>query len=730
MSHTVGSASPSTAAANRAIAAYDLDWSDPASMDDDDLLAFMNGQLNAGRDRRLDWELRAEKQLAWVAGNQDLDFDSTLSDFHRINLLERDQLPLVYQHPVQINQLRNIVLQKIALLLGGPVTLIALPATNEDRDVASAMVQTKLLQYLWRSGPNPLKRRIVWALWNMFVTGITWVHPVWDAFSGKKKTFKPGTRSLEQFREDLAALSQRPIEAIKLKEDGSLELPEGMADWQFRTGFDITEPESATGIDDCDWLIDTRLRSLEYVRDRYGIDAEDHSLTPIRGDDEYLTRYRYQMAAYREARREDPRRAAPEMLQLHSLWRPIRPWSEKGALIVAAGGRDAQMIVYKGANPYAHGEIPLTPMSEFPTDEFRPTSTVGDCMTLQYERNRNKSMIAAALHKKTVPKMLVEDGANVPDGFMREDMMVIPCAPGTNAANKVAPLAHPPIPAEAFREDEAYRRDIMEVSGVHEGTLGRGESRSQSGRHAAVVLQGDTRAIFVTRQMVETAISKAGGYSLWNFWQFCREKRLIAITGEDYSVEVVEFKGSDLTSNDKAPEEWNVQVSLSQDRPVETIIETIEFMTKLGYWHPQRDRAMVSRMLAVPTPMERNLEDHHRNNAKNENTAMLAGETGIKPAVGDDDDVHIEEHDYATTTPDYRKAVKARPQIDREFRIHRLAHLINKNLKAADEQIAAQQAGIGAAPAAAAGGPAGGAIGLGGSGPQGAELGMPQPSIG
>jgi hypothetical protein len=584
-------------------------------------------------------------------------------------------------------------LQKIALLLGGPVTLIALPATAEDRDVASAAVQTKLLHYLWRSGPNPLKRRIIWAMWTMFASGIVWLHPVWDAGAGRKRRFSSADGDLKKFRELLAALSQRPAESITLDDDGSVMLPEGTVDWQFRTGFDVTEPESATAIEDCEWLIDSRLRSAEYLRERY--DLADEEMTPIRGDDEYLGRYRWQLAAYREIRKEDPRRAAPEMVQVHSLWRPVRPWCEAGALIIAAGGREANLILYKGPNPYAHGELPFVPMTEFPTDQFRPTSTIGDCIGLQEERNRIRSLTLAAIHKKIAPKMLEEDGAGLPEGFMRSEALVLPCNPGTISGRKVAPLEQPPVPLEAFREDEALRRDIMEVSGIHEATLGRGESRSQSGRHAALLLQGDTRSNFVTRQMVESAIGKAGAYSLWCFWQFVREKRLIAIAGEDYSVDVVEFKGSDLLpEQDASPEEWNVIVSLGQDRPVDTVLDTIRFMTELGYWSPAKDRSLVSRMLAVPTPMERNLEDHHRNNARNESKAMIAGETGLEPAIGDDDELHVEEHDYASTTTEYREALAKDPRIDREFRVHRLSHLINRNLKMAQEQQAAEATGM------------------------------------
>lgn len=105
----------------------------------------------------------------------------------------------------------------------------------------------------------------------------------------------------------------------------------------------------------------------------------------------------------------------------------------------------------------------------------------------------------------------------------------------------------------------------------------------------------------------------------------------------------------------------------------------VELMTKLGYWSPERpaDRGRVNRMMGEELPPEYDEELTQRSNARLENDRLIDG-ADVFVSLGDDHDVHIEEHLRATVQPRYRDAISGNKALKAAFEFHILAHEFEK----------------------------------------------------
>lgn len=650
---------------------YDLDWTNAP---DEELVAFVENQYERGKARRARWERKAQERLALLEGDDEI----TWNDKNQVLEAGDEQIiPLEYRRPIRINNLRSFILQRVAFILAQPVQLHALPATGDEADVAAASLQTKLLQYMWRGGPNSIRSRFVWALFHLFGAGVLWIKTCWDPDAGEPERFGPDIdpaddeptrkRKTDAYRAGVAKKLGTEPDRVKMRADGTLLVPPGAVAWDFVTGFEITEPPMCRSIEEAGWLIESRYRPVEWVRHRYGDAAA--GLTPdFRDDPYYFAEYKALYGLFREENESADNPDDAEVVRVHTLWRPRTAWLPRGACVTVCQGQ----LLHRGDHPYTHGQLPFTKMYELPSNRIRPPCTAEMMVNLQRARNHVNSLIAGHVGMTIAPKILHEKGAVDAENFDKHPRLV---EVQDDAIDKVRAFQWPSLPPAAMELDERLRRNMQDVAGVHDSTLGREVSASQSGRHAAMLREGNVMSNVATRESVDAALRACGHQSLWLWWQYGKEERLVRIAGEGSRIEVIQFKRDDLLSRSPGPNDFDVQVVVGQD--VDGTMRQIESLTAMGWLSPEResDRLHVLRLLGdrVP-PTEADDATVARRNARAEHDELLAGRD-IDVALGDLDEVHLAEHERWTTTEEYRQAVRKNPQIKTRLRVHHGAHL-------------------------------------------------------
>ena len=656
-------------------AAHQIDWRAPS---DDEVVEFVECQYAAGKDRRRPWEARAYENLAFAAGEQDLEWSAESLDLAQ-QTLNREQ-PKEWYTPLQINTIKGFLVQRIAMIAGQPITWFVPPWTTDDDDVASARIGQKLLQHQWAGGNPGFQTRVLEALWMMFATGVVFARVIWDPKRGGRRSFAPprgggnSGGSVKSWLQNLARRLGKTPEDIRLSDEGAYVTAEGDVDVTFPTGFEITEPVRCRSLDEAEWLLYSTLRSIESLREQYGAIADE--LTADNNSDAFTSGWKAMYGFFDAVSVEPAAHDAPaDHVLVHELWRPHSALYPQGFRAVVADER----VLKKGAHPYKHGRLPFAALKELPDRRFRPRSTVHMLVEMQRARNDTNGRILTHVAKTTTPGMLIPESAQskIPDDFLQGGPQIT--AVPDEAIDGVRPVPTPTLPAAAWQLDARMRDNMMEVAGVHDSSMGRAESAQQSGRHAALLQQSDVRGNSVSRILIEEGLCEIGRQTLWLYYQYATSDRLRIVAGNSYAYEALRFKGSDLyrAQGPPGPTTFNVEVSIGSEPDMASVVAKVDLLIRARVLQPETneaDRLKIQRMLGQAASREFDDAAQQRSNASREHQALLAGEP-VDVARGDADAVHLAEHERWTTTGEFRRAQREQRDLQMRLETHIRAHL-------------------------------------------------------
>ena len=660
----------------KGLQSWEIDWDKP---DHDEAVAFIDEQYTDGKMRRQHWEGQAAECLAYAAGEQNVrwntDMNSLVEKFRDLHVPDR------YRQRLSINTIKGYVLHRMSLLLGVPITWNVLPWSAEDRDVATARMGSKLAEYAWGNANPHFEMELIDALWAMFCTGVIFAKVWWDPELGADQIFYPpkgagsAAERVKSWMGTIAKRLGRDDTDVPLTDDGGFLTQIGDNRVEWCTGFEITEPVYCRRLSKARWVIHSTFVEKERLIERFGNKARD--LSPDAANVAYQSGYdRMYGFERRDSIGDTPSRNLSEMIQVHELWRPRSVLNRKGCFIVVAD----KTVLHSGPNPYRHGRLPFVEFRELPDDRFRPTSTVRMLLDLQDSRNRNRQKIAEYVNRVTDPTIMVEDGANLPENAFTEGPSIVPVA--ENGIAKVRAFEMPNLPPAALHLDQAYEQDMQTVAGVHDSSLGRMESRQQSGRHAQLLQESDQRGNTVTRKLIQMGLGQVGHLVLWNYHQYATRKRMVQIGGTYAEREVVAFKGEDLLpkkrGDEAGPYTFNVTVNIGVETSVEAMLEKVEFMIKSGLLDPKNpdDRLTITAMIGDKIVRD-DKATRQRSRAEQENRDLVAKRMPVL-ARGDDDFIHIEEHEKFTTSPEYRDALRRNPNLATLFEAHIREHMFQE----------------------------------------------------
>lgn len=647
-----------------ALATYEIDWKNPKPAE---LIDFTTQQYAAGKQRRQAWEREAAERLAWVRGDQNQLWNAESRDLvaqvmRYPGSLSEEEKTLAERFPVQINMLKRFVMSWIGLVFGKPVGWHVFPRTSEPDDENSAKVSTELLNYYWASGIEHGMVRLFDAMWHAYATSIIWVKPIWDP--------------QRHFAEHFSEATDQP------------DLPNGDLVFDFATGFGLTEPEGCRMVSEAAWIIDSRLRSIEWGLEHYGEKFKD--VRPDARTKEYgLQTYEMSGFSYDKGSSVQGRQAPDERVLVHELWRPKSRTVPNGFLCVVA---DRQLIT-SGDHPYLHGRLPFIPLQEQPDFEhFRPGCGVRDLMGLQHARNHTRSLRQGHLQTTVNPIIVKEKQVVVDDdAFTHDGPHMVDVTLNALTENKIKPWYPPPLQPDAVRLDEQLRTDMEDVAGIHGNTMGAAESKSQSGKHAALMTQGDMRTNVVSKGILEKALAKVGQQGLWLLFQFVKKERMVPIVGPERISEVLSFTGGDLSKDGRpyGPYEFNIQATIAVEPDMGAVLAKIDLLLERGVLNPQNpnDRQLIAKWLGEEWPGASDVGETHRNNAKAENSKLLKGI--VLPSMGDDDALHVYEHDLFRTSGEFRGQANA--ELEKNFDVHTQAHWRNAARKALEPKMIAME---------------------------------------
>lgn len=543
-----------------------------------------NDFLRRQEERRLTergWQLN----LNFVRGNQYCDINS------KGEIFEEDkkyywQSRRVFNHVAATVDLRCSKLGRIR------PALIVTAASNEESDRQSAILASAILSSVSETSDldGIISDATVWSE----TCGTAFYKVIWDGNAGAAVGADSDGRRLRQGEVNISVVSPFEIYPYSLSVENADEQPS---------------------------IIHAKAVPVQDIYSAYGVKLEGRDIEDMSG-----VRHGCELVIERYER---PFEGAPN-----------------GRLTVVAGGA----LLYDGALPYINcdgGErgYPFIKQISMPrAGSFFGGSVVDRLIPLQRAYNAVKNRKHEFLNRISMGTVAVEDGSVDTDELIEDGLTPGKILVYRQGAKPPEMLTLGSVPAEFSEEEQNLLREFAKVSGTGELTENAdGYAGITSATGIQLVLEQDEIRMEFAYQQIKRALKGIGRHVLRLYRQFATDVRLLKTAGENRTLSVHYFKGSDISSDDVSLEADN-EANLSPAQRRTLVYEMLDrglFYDGDGKLTPSA-KNKVLQLLGYNVSGERDLAELNRIRAGEENLEMRAGYAEVKDY--DDHAVHISEH--------------------------------------------------------------------------------------
>ncbi|MDY4655974.1 MAG: hypothetical protein SO386_07125 [Eubacteriales bacterium] len=541
------------------------------------------------------------------------------------------------------NHIAPIIETRLAKFSGLGASITVRPASGDFGDVNAAKFSTKLLKSVEHD--INFKKLISDATFWSEICGTSFYKICWDANKGK------------------------------ILSDG---LYEGDVEVSVCPPYEIfPDSLSAKDVDECKSIIHARAYPKETVEEHWGVKLEGGKVDVINPE------FVYNGAS--KSGLTDNKPGYVTVIERYSL-----PDSENpdGRFTVVAEDK----VLYDGSLPYLNGNNGLR---RFPfvrqvaleqPASFFGGSVIDRLIPVQRAYNAVKNRKHEYMNRMAMGVLMVEDGSIDVDDIEEEGI-----APGKiivyrQGSNMPVLLNMGGVPNDFNEEETRLLNEFVTVSGVSDFlTSGTIAKSNLSGVALNLIIEQDNNRLSVTTSSIRRAAMEVGKHILRLYKQFAANGRLKRISGETGEIEMREFAGSDITSDDLVFDVENETVNSQSVRQ-----SLAEELVKLGVLTGEDGRMSdVNRMKILEIMgfgnWENALSDKelHAKRAEKENTELK--EKTPEVADTDDHNIHIAEHTRYLISNDVDE--KMQEKLSEHIRRHRVyarlkneADTINNNI--------------------------------------------------
>lgn len=564
------------------------------------------------------------------------------------------------------NRILPAVTSRVARKTKTKPIFVCTPATADESDINAAKIGEKVLDNDWFK--LHLQRKLFEALLWADVCSAGFWKIYWDKTQGERQDFVLGPDGAPMIGDD-----GRPLRADQLGE-----LPEGLSVKTVAAGdvcvdvlspFELFPDPMAHGLDEAEWVIECKVRSVEYVRERYGKDLPPDADAPIGVSESRLSPaafYSDSTALYRG-------------VKVYEYWH--KPGSEHPhGKRICWGGEQILAEYDAEENPYVMFGGTRVP------GRFWPTSIVTQLRSPQTELNKLRSQIVENANRLGNPALLKSRQANVKyTGLPGEQIEFDDTVPNATPSY----LSPPEMPVYFQHEVERIERSIQEISGMHEVSNAKVPAGVTAASAINLLQEADDTRLGPEVYGMEDALARAGTTILKLRARYNDDPRLIQIAGEDGDWDIFEFKGTMLADNQNVEVQAGSALPQSKAAKMATMQELLNLIFQYGVQVDPRDLRRffkdyqiggLERLFSGLSQDELQINDENRRMAQGEMLPLNSY---------DNDPIHIQGHQEYQKTSRYRRLP---PESQAIFEMHVTQH--QERYTAQVEMQMAQQAAM------------------------------------
>ena len=624
-----------------------------AQANDDAQVAFVNEEYRRRQTERRPFELSWRLNLAFIEGNQYLDINTQAGELIEI------PKALWWQEREVFNHIGPIIETRISRLSRLHPILKCRPGTGDQSDIRAAKVGTCILKNI-HDDKNIQNKNAEAANWAE-ACGSVFFKNVWNPDMGPV----------------MARMEGEPIEAGQ--QGGTQDVREGDIDVIVVPPQEIF-PDSCfrQNIENCRSIIHARAYHIADIEETWGVEVPPEAVSVMQ-----LHRIMHGLGGLGYGGGGFYHTVAPlkEYALVKEFWeRPTKKYPE-GRLIIIAGGK----LLHSGKLPFLVGEDgkPDLPFTKYDCIE-RPGVFWGRCVTerlipVQRRYNALRNRKAEFLNRAAIGQWNVEEESVDLDNFENEAG-----APGSvhvykRGYTKPEMVQTPALPHDFVTEESTLLQEFSQISGVSE--LSR-QSKADPGVKSGVALQialeqDDTRLTQTVANISQFAVDN-GKMWLRLYKQFAEGPRILRNVGKNNVVEVIDWSGADIRSDDVMVEPYSA-LSESPAQRRQMIFDFLQaglFNDAEGSPLSKEMRAKIFEMVELGNWESGDDNDEiHLSKAERENHALTQG--GMPMAVDYDDHIlHIARHNNYRLTAEYEALLQQDPMLESRFDMHLQQHIM------------------------------------------------------
>lgn len=349
-------------------------------------------------------------------------------------------------------------------------------------------------------------------------------------------------------------------------------------------------------------------------------------------------------------------------LVLERYTRPSADYPE-GRLTVVAGGK----VLFDGELPYKNGEdgardYPFIKQVSMPVaGSFFGSSVVDRLIPLQRAYNAVKCRKHEFLNRIAMGVVAVEDGSVDADELAEYGLMPGKVIAYRQGSKPPEMLTLGSVPSEFGEEEENILNEFVKVAGtgnLTDNTTSFAGITSATGLQ--LIIEQDDQRLNLTYNYMKRALKMIGRHVLRLYRQFASSTRLLRYAGQNNVLNLVYFKGSDVSSDDVVIEaDSDLNMTPAQRRTV--IYEALDrglFNDADGKLSTLAKGKILDLLGYSSFVTERDLDGLNRARAGEENLAMQTAEAEVKDY--DDHKIHVAEHTAYLLSEKVPEAVERR----------------------------------------------------------------------
>ena len=427
------------------------------------------------------------------------------------------------------NRIIGIVRTELAKMGKQKPTWQVVPTTAEDADLQASQTGEKLLGFLWRHlhMRNKLSDALLWSR----ICGAGFWKVYWDSAKGEKVTVVLDPEGNVATHPETGA-PMCPADCPEGLPEGHTEkvLSTGDVEIEVVSPFEFFPDPLAKEIEDAEWVIQVTVKSVEYVKQHYGVEMEGDTEVAA-GPAESRLFPSFQMGGA----------SGYKGVKIQEYWCKPNSKYPQGMRAVWAKGK----ILCQEANPY--GCIPYVMFKGIPCPgRFWPTSIVEQLRGPQMELNKAKSQIAENAQRVGNPALLASKQANVQySGVPGERVDFDDTTP-----NAIPSYLQPPsMPQYVLQQQDRIEASMQDISGQHDVNSAQVPAGVTAASAINLLMEADDTRLGPAIYDMEEALGEAGTKLLELVARYWSNERTIMIAGQDQAWDVMLFKGAALKEN-------------------------------------------------------------------------------------------------------------------------------------------------------------------------------------